>query len=514
MKPLRDNAAAIIGRLPPGGRGAEVGTHEGRWTRALVDIARPAALTLVDPWREDPEEDARPHAFRAPQAARDAQHDAVRLAHPEATILRQPSSEALADMPDASLDWLFLDGNKQYDVILRDLEQAARVVRPGGTVLGCGWHWGVELGRPVRAALRDIEARLPDARLERQGQFWLLALPERVALAPRPEETRFLVVSTMKNEAPYILEWIAHHRAIGFTDFLVFTNDCDDTTAPLLDRLEAGGVLTHQRNTVLRRGPHKSALKWAKDHVLCHKAAWILIADVDEFINIRSGEGTVQSLVRDLGADTDVVSFPWKVFGNGGVEGFADRPVTAQFTRCEPVPRRGGRRMRDVKTMFRRPGAMYHFGLHRPRVREAWRDRIVWKAPAGADISARMNAGQAWMMPWGDSQDAAYMHHYPLRSLEAYILKKNRGRANHVGEDLGVDYWRKWNLGGGRDASLKGGVPGFAAALAALRADRRVRQLHKEGVAWHRAQFEALMEEPRYRALWSELRDGEAAKTA
>ena len=514
MKPVRDNALEVIDLLPKAGRGAEVGTHEGRWTRALVEVAKPDALTLIDPWAEDEAQDWRPHAYLADQATRDAQHDAVRAEFPDATILRQPSTTALAALDDGSLDWMFLDGNKQYDVILADLEQAARVVRPGGVIAGGGWHWGVEMGRPVREAVTDIAARLPGAEVTQKGQFWALTLPETVLLAGRPTEERFLIISTMKNEAPYILEWVAHHRAIGFTDFLVFTNDCDDTTDPLLDRLQELGVLTHQVNTVLKRGPHKSALKWARDHVLMHKATFMLISDVDEFINIQSGDGTIQGLLRDLGPETDVVSFPWKIFGNGGVEAFKDAPLTAQFTSCEPVPRRGGRKYRDVKTLFRKPEAMYHFGLHRPRVRDEWKQRIVWKSPSGEDISARMNKGQNWLMKWDGCQETAYMHHYPLRSLEAYILKKNRGRANHIGEDLGLEYWDKWNMAGGSDRSLKKGAPGFAEALAELRTDRRIRQLHKQGVAWHREQFQTLMQEERYRALWDELKNRETPRAS
>ena len=507
---IRDNAREIIAHLPAGARGAEVGTHEGRTAAALREIARPAELTLIDPWSVDPAQDARPFMPDTDQATRDAQAGSVAEAFPEATILRRPSAEALAGMRDASLDWLWLDGNKHYDMILADLEQAVRVVRPGGTIAGGGWHWGAELGRPVRAAVTDIAGRLDGAEVENRGQFWRLVLPEEVLLHGRPQEERFLIVSTMKNEAPYILEWIAHHRALGFDDFLVFTNDCEDTTDPLLDRLAetgvAGGTLTHQVNTVLKRGPHKSALRWARDHVLVHKTTWILIADVDEFINLRRGDGTIRGLMRELGPDADLVPFPWKCFGNGGVEKFRDAPVTAQFTTCEPAPGRGGRRMRDIKTMFRKPEAMYHFGLHRPRVREEWRDRMVWRAPSGEDISDRMSKGQPWLMPWKGSDSAAYMNHYPLRSQEAYILKKNRGRANHIREDLGLDYWDKWNMRGGRDRSLADGAPGFAEALAALRADRRVRQLHKQGVAWHRAQFAELMDEPRYRELWDILR--------
>lgn len=506
---MRKNALTLMETLPRGARGAEVGTHEGRATRALVEIAAPESLLLIDPWAEDAEQDARPFAYTADQATRDAQIAAVTEAFPAANILRQPSTAALTGLHDASLDWLWLDGNKQYDVVLADLEQACRVVRPGGVIAGGGFHWGSELGRPVRAALADIAARVDGAELANRGQFWSLTLPDTVDLQPRPADERFLIISTMKNEAPYILEWIAHHRAIGFTDFLVFTNDCDDTTDPLLDRLEevgpAGGVLVHQVNTVLQRGPHKSALKWARDHVLRHKATWILIADVDEFINVKLGDGTIQGLMRHLGPETDVVSFPWKIFGNGGVTAFRDKPLTAQFTSCEPVPRRGGRKMRDVKTMFRKAHAMYHFGLHRPRVKDAWQDRIVWKSPSGTDLSDKMNRGKKWVMPWDGCQDAAYQHHYPLRSLESYILKKNRGRANHINEDLGLDYWDKWNMSGGRDKTLKDGAPGFAETLATLRADRKIRTLHKDGVQWHRAQFTELMKEPRYQALWDEL---------
>ncbi|UWQ21778.1 glycosyltransferase family 2 protein [Jannaschia sp. W003] len=503
-RPVRDNALAVMRLLPRGARGAEVGTHDGRWTRALRDVAAPASLTLIDPWAEDEGRDARAHAYRAPQAARDAMHAAVRAEFSEAEILRRPSAEALAGMRDGALDWLFLDGEKQFDVLLADLEAAVRVVAPGGVVAGGGWHHGRELGWPVREAVREVAGRL-GVEIAREGHFWALRLPATVRLAPRDARARYLVIAPMKNEAPYILEWIAHNRAIGFTDFLVLTNDCDDTTDPILQRLQEMGLATHVTNTVLKRGPHKSALKWARDHVARLRADWILIADVDEFIDLP-GHGTIPAMLDALGPDTDVVSFPWKVFGNGGVEAFEDRPVTEQFVRCEPAPRRGGRRYRDVKTLFRRPEAMYHFGLHRPRVRDEWKDRIVWKSPAGEDISARMNRGSQWLMRWDGCEAAGYMHHYPLRSLEAYILKKNRGRANHVGEDLGRAYWDKWNLNAGRDAGLARGVPGFREELDRLMADRTLRRLHREGVAWHRAQFEALMREPRYRALWDELR--------
>jgi hypothetical protein len=54
--------------------------------------------------------------------------------------------------------------------------------------------------------------------------------------------TRILLAATMPNEGPYILEWVAYHLAIGFTDIVICTNDCVDGSLALLERLqELGG---------------------------------------------------------------------------------------------------------------------------------------------------------------------------------------------------------------------------------------------------------------------------------
>ncbi len=36
---------------------------------------------------------------------------------------------------------------------------------------------------------------------------------------------RALAILGVKNEAAFLVEWLAHHRAVGFTDFLVYSND-------------------------------------------------------------------------------------------------------------------------------------------------------------------------------------------------------------------------------------------------------------------------------------------------
>lgn len=58
---------------------------------------------------------------------------------------------------------------------------------------------------------------------------------------------RVLAILCVKDEAAVLAEWLAHHRSIGVTDVLAFSNDCSDGTDALLDRFEAMGLLTHLR---------------------------------------------------------------------------------------------------------------------------------------------------------------------------------------------------------------------------------------------------------------------------
>ncbi len=55
--------------------------------------------------------------------------------------------------------------------------------------------------------------------------------------------TRFVIATPMKNEGPFIVEWVAHNLAIGVDDIAVFSNDCSDGSDALLDRLNAMGKL-------------------------------------------------------------------------------------------------------------------------------------------------------------------------------------------------------------------------------------------------------------------------------
>ena len=52
-----------------------------------------------------------------------------------------------------------------------------------------------------------------------------------------------VLIACMKNEGPYIVEWVAYHRAIGIDNFVIYTNGCEDGTDEILQRLQALGVV-------------------------------------------------------------------------------------------------------------------------------------------------------------------------------------------------------------------------------------------------------------------------------
>lgn len=53
---------------------------------------------------------------------------------------------------------------------------------------------------------------------------------------------RITAVTCVKNEGPFLLEWIAFNRLLGVTDHLFYSNDCSDGTDRLLDALKDWGV--------------------------------------------------------------------------------------------------------------------------------------------------------------------------------------------------------------------------------------------------------------------------------
>lgn len=309
---------------------------------------------------------------------------------------------------------------------------------------------------------------------------------------------RATLVLTVKNEAAFLLEWVAHHRACGFTDILAFSNDCSDGTDAMLDRLAALGGLTHVRNDGPHgEGPQWAALKSAGNHPLVRQADWVLFADIDEFVNIHVGARRLPDLVAAL-PEADAIALTWRMFGNAGVVRYADQPVTQSFTMAAPVTLGWPWRAQMFKTMFR-PALFGKLGVHRPKSPKPG-TQARWFDGSGREVAL----GQRLFSDYGqDNYQLVQLNHYALGAMESYLVKCDRGRANRAASAFDMGYWIERNLCAVEDRSIQ--RLDCSLILSDLHADPELSALHQAAVAWRHARFATLMAEESWRALFGRL---------
>ena len=336
---------------------------------------------------------------------------------------------------------------------------------------------------------------------------------EELAAAYAPRAPRVLpkgssgrvIVGCMKNEAPYIAEWVAYHRAIGVDNFLIYTNDCTDGTAEILNRMQEMGLLQHRNNDGWKgNSPQQSALNKALKEPLIRDAEWIIHIDVDEFINIRCDNGTLDDFFARVPGATNV-AMTWRLFGHGGVTALSDRFVTDQFEWCAPRFCPKPHTAWGFKTMFRNNGAYAKLSCHRPNKLDSdLRDQVLWVNGSGQDMT-REAAEKGWRNSVKSiGYDLLQLNHYALRSAESFLIKRQRGRALHVDRAIGINYWIRMDWSDVRDITIKRNVPRVRAECDAMMQDDRLRALHEQGLAWHRAKAAELQAMPEFRELYEQ----------
>ena len=292
-----------------------------------------------------------------------------------------------------------------------------------------------------------------------------------------------VALSTMKDEGPYIVEWIAHHLAIGFTEIMVYTNDCSDGTDLILKRLEALNIGVHHRENIIPEGmkPHPSMLKASAKEDLIINSDWLLVLDADEFMSINHPSGTLDGLVGDLntmGADAMVIT--WRIFGSSNIRDWSRAPITEQFTWAAPQFWNKGW---GTKTMLRFDPKYLRLGMHRPIIKSQHRetdypDTVLWVNGSGRPTedwfkirgwrSIRRTLGYDW----------AQMNHYAIKSMDAFSLRKYRGNANLKKDKYNDQYWALQDRNEVQDFSIQRHQEAMNEVMQKLLSDPEVARLH------------------------------------
>jgi hypothetical protein len=144
---------------------------------------------------------------------------------------------------------------------------------------------------------------------------------------------RLAIVSPVREEARYLLEWIAYHRALGVELFVLGDNGGADHTSELLMALAACGLV---ERLDWRDAQHfQTEFNAAAVSTLCGRVDVCSVTDVDEFLRPLEGRDDLVEVVAELFARDEVssVAMAWATYGSCGREEPGEGLVLERFTR-------------------------------------------------------------------------------------------------------------------------------------------------------------------------------------
>ena len=110
-------------------KGAEVGVREGIYSEILCKANPNLELLCIDPWE--------PTFTYTPRKVRRLYKETrERLAPYNAKLIKNYSLEVVRDIPDGSLDFVYIDALHEFDPVIMDIIHWTPKVRRGGIVSG------------------------------------------------------------------------------------------------------------------------------------------------------------------------------------------------------------------------------------------------------------------------------------------------------------------------------------------------------------------------------------------
>jgi hypothetical protein len=128
----------LITLLPKNSIGVEIGVWKGQFSKILLDVVQPKMLYLIDPW----EGDIMSGDKNGDNVVTiDLQKYFIENIIPEFYFLDNVKvlktySTILKLFPNEYLDWVYIDGDHEYESVKYDLEVSYPKLKQGGVILG------------------------------------------------------------------------------------------------------------------------------------------------------------------------------------------------------------------------------------------------------------------------------------------------------------------------------------------------------------------------------------------
>jgi len=245
-------------------------------------------------------------------------------------------------------------------------------------------------------------------------------------MARRQTSSKFTacILASARNEGPYILDWIAYHRSVGFDHIFLYTNNNTDGSDELLALLAKSGEITWIDNNAsadvmpqFRAYAH--ALTVMPD-LLDYR--WTLICDLDEYCCFDTEKfSSIKDFIEwQEMRRADAIALPWLIHTAKITDEWRDMPVVRR------IPLREVTVNHHVKTLFR-TNMMWSSNPHHPDaspgirmnfLSETGLDHIPLAPHHSPSLSHNPVAKNAWIS------------HFIFRTAPEALLKIYRGRGD------------------------------------------------------------------------------------
>ena len=179
----------------------------------------------------------------------------------------------------------------------------------------------------IKDSVLEINAKTDDPQLLLDGPFTdrpakinitLYAGDDLKANIPLRQDWLFdhylSLCASIKNESPYLLEWIEYHRMLGVGHFFIYDNNSSDNPQEILKEYINEGIVEYivwPMHPYGQIGAFKDCIEKYKDH-----SYWIGFIDIDEYIVPIRTETISEILKKYEGSNG--IGINWMIYGSSG----------------------------------------------------------------------------------------------------------------------------------------------------------------------------------------------------
>jgi hypothetical protein len=243
----------------------------------------------------------------------------------------------------------------------------------------------------------------------------------------RPRRTA-CILTGMRNDGIYLLDFVSYHLSIGFEHIFIYTNDNTDGSGELLRALAAHGVITVIDNSI---GQALSPQQKYHAHGLMLLPQsldyrWTALIDSDEFIAFDTGmfRNIIDFITWQEARTVDAIALCWLLHGAGPGEAWRDESTLVRFPLRERAVNPHVKSLVRTSRFWHAHPHFPHSPMGRPFVFRTESGRIHHVQHATARLAAFAETPSA---------DFAWVAHYIFRSAGEAVMKLSRGRADQAG---------------------------------------------------------------------------------